>query len=417
MGFSARRGRVAGAVAALAASAVLLSGCTGGDMPEPQDMSTPLPDGVTEQLQSATERAMQAGGAPGAIVGVWAPWAGEWAAGVGETAPGSGETPSTEMSFRAGEITRSMTCDVLYALDGDRVVDLEDPVTTYVPSTPQLEDRTLVDLCNGLGGLKESTGARWNVILGNPDRVWTPREFIAAGLGRGLGNPNTWGDTDTAYFLLGIALENAAHTSMRDLYARYVAEPQGLDATYLPIDAAGTPGTTPFPGFYTSNAARESGCEGEPKEMTELSASFGYADRGVVSSLDDLRDYASERAGRAGSSDDLAPRWAESSPTSSDGPQWIRAAGGDLMMGSMIGQQGEMPGYSTAAYSDVNTGLTVVVALNNSAAGGELAGALARELAAIAAEAPGESDVDAALPWTTDQAHQAVADAAVCPID
>src|SRR5690606_15690390 len=161
---------------------------------------------------------------------------------------------------------------------------------------------------------------------------------------------------------------------------------------------------------------RQAGCEEEPQEVTELSSSMGYADSGVVSTLEDLRDYAADLGRRAGSSDDLNPRWAESLPVSADGEQWVRVAGGDRLMGPMIGQQGDILGYATAAYSDVDTGLTVVVSLNNSAGGGDLAGALARELAAIAMDAPSHRQPEASLPATAEQARQAVSDAAVCPV-
>ena len=161
---------------------------------------------------------------------------------------------------------------------------------------------------------------------------------------------------------------------------------------------------------------QQSGCTEAPADVTEISASYGYADSGVVSSVTDVRDYMSRQARNAGNSDDLPPRWAETFPVSSDGEQWVRAGGGNRLNGSMLGQQGDILGYSVAAYSDVDTGLTVVVVLNNSAGGGNLAGALARELSAIAMEA-GEEAPETTLPWTIDQAHEAVASAAKCPID
>lgn len=416
MRLSHRRGRLLGVASFLAVGALALAGCTGGSNPAPRDISNPLDDEVVEQLQQAAERGMAAAGAPGAVVGVWVPWAGEWQAGLGETAPGSGEAPSTDMSFRAGTITRSMTCDVLYAMDGG-VVDLDDSVTQFVSSVPELEDVTLLDLCNGVAGLRSSTSGNWNYMLSNPDRVWNPREFAASGLGHGRGEAGVWSDSDTSFFLLGLALENASHQSLRDLYQEYVAEPNDLDRTFLPTVAAAEPGTNPMPGFYTSNAARQAGCEEEPQEVTELSSSMGYANSGVVSTLEDLRDYAADLGRRAGSSDDLNPRWAESLPVSADGEQWVRVAGGDRLMGPMIGQQGDILGYATAAYSDVDTGLTVVVSLNNSAGGGDLAGALARELAAIAMDAPSDRKPESSLPWTAEQARQAVTDAAVCPVE
>lgn len=416
MRFTSRRVRTVGAAAVLATASLLLAGCTDAAPPAPADIADPLPDEVIERLQSSTERAIGAAGAPGAIVGVWAPWAGEWIAGVGETAPGSGTAPSPDMQFRAGPVTRSMTCDVLYALDGG-AVNLDDSVSDLVPSVPPLEDVTLVDLCDGVAGLKSSEAGNWNSILSNPDRVWDPREYAARGLGEGLGERGVWSNSDTSFFLLGLALENATRTPMPELYEEYVADPQGLGDTYLPGDASAAPGSNPFPGFYSSSKVRENGCEEPPRDMTELSSSIGYAGSGIVSSVGDLGDYVADLASSAGSSDALEQRWAQAVPLEADGPQWMRAAGGDRLLGSMIGQEGKIFGYITAAYSDIDTGLTVVVTINNSAAGGDLAGALARELAAIALETPGDDRPEASLPWTAAQAHDEVGDAAVCPID
>ena len=411
-----RRGRVLGALSSFAIAALLLAGCTGGDsVPSPDRISNPMPGDAVEQMQAATERAIAAGGGPGAIVGVWAPWAGEWEAGIGETEPGSGTAPSTDMTFRAATVTRSMTCDLLYAMDGGPV-NLDDAVSTYLQSVPQLTDVTLVDLCNGVAGLRSSRDPNWNFVIGNTDRVWDPREYAAAGLGAGLGSTDSWADSDTSFFLLGLALQNASHSSLPELYNEYIFDPQGLGDTYLPSDAPSTAGSNPLPGFYSSSQVQQSGCTEAPADVTEISASYGYADSGVVSSVTDVRDYMSRQARNAGNSDDLAPRWAETFPVSSDGEQWVRAGGGNRLNGSMLGQQGDILGYSVAAYSDVDTGLTVVVVLNNSAGGGNLAGALARELSAIAMEA-GEEAPETTLPWTIDQAHEAVASAAKCPID
>ena len=40
------------------------------------------------------------------------------------------------MQFRAGTITRAMTCDVLYAVAAEGKVSLDDSVSTYVAGSP-----------------------------------------------------------------------------------------------------------------------------------------------------------------------------------------------------------------------------------------------------------------------------------------
>ena len=84
-----------------------------------------------------------------------------------------------------------------------------------------------------------------------------------------------------------------------------------------------------------------------------------------------------------------------------------------------MGQYGSVPGFLTAAFADRNTGMTIVVALNNSRASDVLVRALAWELAAITSKAPaaaGHTAPDAGLPWTAEDMGAQVTAAAVCPI-
>ena len=407
--------RILGIAAMAFATTLALSGCTGGSNPSPEEIADPLPSALVDQLSSATQHALAASGAPGAIVGVWIPWAGEWKSGVGEASP-DGKTPDVDMTFRAGTITRSMTCDVLYAMDGG-AVRLDDSITKYVPSVPQLGDTTLKSLCDSTAGLRSSGDLNWGRMLSNPDREWTPREFVSAGLGARQSKPGVWNDSDTSYYLLGYALENATHTPLAELINNYVTVPGDLEHTLLPAPESAKPGADALPGFYTSSAARSAGCQEAPTEFTKASSSMGYADSGVVSTVDDLGNYVARVAKNVKSLEKPPARWAESIPADANGDQWIRVAGGDRFYGTMVGQEGTFLGYSTAAYSDINTGVTVAVTLNNSAAGSDLVGALARELAAIAMAADGgHKPDDATLPWTAEQAHAAVKAAAVCPI-
>jgi len=103
-------------------------------------------------------------------------------------------------------------------------------------------------------------------------------------------------------------------------------------------------------------------------------------------------------------------------PAYDGAPSWFQATGGGFLAGSMIGQQGWTPGYAASAYSDPATGFTVAVVLNDSTAGATFAQYLAWELAAIASKAPaasGQTAPEFGLPFTAEQYHQAIADAAL----
>jgi D-alanyl-D-alanine carboxypeptidase len=110
------RAAVGGAVALVLA----LTGCSASE-PEfsytpPKQVDAKLPDEVATQLQTAVENAMVATGSSGAIVGVWVPWSGEWVTGLGTQTANDDTKVTTDMSFRVADVTRMMTCDVLYGM-------------------------------------------------------------------------------------------------------------------------------------------------------------------------------------------------------------------------------------------------------------------------------------------------------------
>ena len=157
----------------------------------------------------------------------------------------------------------------------------------------------------------------------------------------------------------------------------------------------------------------------EPLDITTMSSSLGFTDSGVTSTISDLGRYAQALASGALAREGQPDRWANPLPVSPDGPSWLQATGGAFLAGSLVGQHGWVPGYLTSVYSDPETGMTVAVVLNNSAAGSTLAASLAWELAAIASKAPaasGETAPQFGLPWTAEQYHEAITQAAVCPL-
>jgi D-alanyl-D-alanine carboxypeptidase len=420
MRFLRRRGAIVFA-AGLAALATVLSACSGpprvGELPVPAQVDGAIPDETVQQLEAAVTAAMGASGSSGAIVGVWAPWSGEWVTALGTQSFAGGEIDA-DMTFRAADVTRAMTCDVLLQVAAEGTVSLDDSLTTWVPGFPGLGDITLDQLCDGTSGLGSYAPQLSPQWFGNPERAWNAIELASYGVGQGApAAPGTaYRDSDAGYLLLGEALERATNRSMRALLDEYVAEPLELDATALPTAAAATPGAE---GAYLEghwsvpDAAGAWNCT-EPAPMSTISASLGFSDSGAVTDITDLGRYAQALASEALAPD--AERFA--APVAvPDQPTWFTATGGAYQAGSLIGQYGSVPGYMTAAFTDPASGLTVAVVLNNSGANAMISAWLAWELAAIASRAPAASGQEApelALPWTAQQFQDQIAANAIC---
>ncbi|MBS1905814.1 MAG: beta-lactamase family protein [Actinobacteria bacterium] len=416
--------RVGALIAGVIVTALALSGCSGSAevpayTPKPQVQGA-LPGEVKDQVKAAVERAMAATGSSGAIVGVWAPWSGSYVEGLG-TVSAEDKTPvSTDMSFRIGDVTRLMTCDVLYALADRDIVKLDAKLPEYVSGVPDLQDVSLLDLCNGTGGIGSSEPTALPMWLNNPDRQWDPRELASYGLAQNRTPAHTgYRDSDAGYLLLGQALERASGQTAAQLIRQYVTSPLGLGSTSLPGPTAAAP--TPSPALRGSYLTQDNGAYqcAKPTDITVSSSSNGYTDSGVVSTIEDLGRYAQAEASQALRLKKAPKRFGSPLPVADGAPSWYQATGGARLVGSMIGQHGGTPGYLTAAYSDPSTGFTVAVVLNDSTAGSAVVGDLAFELAAIASKAPaakGRTAPEFALPFTADDYAKAVDGAAVCPL-
>ncbi|MET0296351.1 MAG: serine hydrolase domain-containing protein [Microbacterium sp.] len=418
------RRRAAAALAAAVAIVVALTGCSAPapEVDSPPQVEGAFSDDAQQQLQAAVEQAMGATGATGAIVGVWAPWSGSWVAGLGTQTPG-GAAVEADMQFRIGQLTRPMTCDVLYAVAGEGLVALDAPVSDYVSGVADLDDVTLEQLCDSTSGIGMYTTQLSPLMTSNPYRVWNPREVVSYGLGRQrTSEPGAaLNDSDTGYVLLGLALERATGRSAASLIQQYVSRPLGLSATALPSGAAAVPagGAGPLTGLLSVPGADGAIDCASPVDVSAMSASIGFTDSGVVSNVEDLRTYVQALAAGSLIPEAMARERLEGAlPAWGGAPSWLSAAGGVVQAGSLVGNYGSVRGYSTAAFADPTTGLTVVVVLNNSVSGSGPALFLAWELAALASKLPaatGETAPEAGLPWTAEQQQQAIVAGAVCP--
>ncbi|TFC46599.1 class A beta-lactamase-related serine hydrolase [Cryobacterium sp. TMT2-10] len=409
---------------ALVVAAVVVSGVLSGCSPDAggggHRKGGAFTVDVTERLDAAVADAIGRSGASGAVVGVWADGTGEWEAAPGTTTIGGTEAMSTEMRFRIGTNTTAMTCTVLLRLVEEGTVALDDPVATYLGRLVGVGDITLGQLCQNTSSLAGQDTEQTAQFVNNPTRSWPALELVSNGLSAPrTGAPGgTWVQSSTGIVLLGMALEQATGKDWRALYRQYIFNPLNLDDTSFPAAD-----DLQIPGAHPQGYATQRSTDGQPNceimlDDTELSISMTGVAGGVVSTLADMRTWADVLAvGSVLGPASVEVQWSTVAQDA-NAPAWRRYGLGAEQLGPLRGRAGAIPGFISATLSDPAGGLTVVVALNNSTAGGNFALALARQLAAIAtpATAAGTDREPLTLPWSEDAARADLEAGTVCPV-
>ena len=407
--------------AVLASLSLLLSACTGsaGASTTGAIAGSTLDKAATTRLDSALASAMKLAGGSGAIAGVWAPWAGQWVVAAGTTTAGGSEPMTTDMRFRIGANTRSMTCTVLLELVDDGTVKLTDQVDHYLKRTPGVEGITLGQLCQGTSGLADYRPDLAAQFVNNPTRQWPPLELVSNALATDrVGKPGTaWHDSNSGYVLLGMALEAATHSDWPTLYQKYIIDPLRLTATTYPSPSTlEMAGSHPH-GYATARAANGALVCGTVQDVTELSNSMAGVAGGVVSNLADMKTWSEALAGGTLLSPEAKKKQWTTVAMGSAAPSWQGYGLGALQLGPFRGESGSIPGFSSAMLSDPVSGLTIVVMFNNSSSGGDIAQHAAQQLASIASKLPAADGKTAPLievPWSEAQMAQAMQKDAVC---
>lgn len=419
-----RRGRALVAVASAGILALVLSACTSGG-PDPArsfpQLDRALPEATVEQLDQVLADAVRLSGSSGGLAGVWAPWSGAWEGATGKTGFAEDDPAVTpETRFRLATGTTEVTCTVLLRLADTGVVGLDDPVADYVDSTPGLDGITLRQLCQQTSGLGDFYPSLRAHFASNPERLWSEGELISSGLASGrVGRPGEkWSSSRAGVMLLSLALRNATGRDWNSLAEQYVFDPLGMDDTRIP-----PPDEVSHQGMLGAYQARP-GPDGAPDcaasfDDSKQSSSMGGSAAGAVTSLDDAQALSEAFATGSLTSEKIAREQWTLVPFGPDAPAWQGYGVGGSEYGPLRGTAGETAGALTAAFTDPDTGLTVVVALDNSTSGPDFVREVAFALASIAskaAAAPEHERPMVELPWSLEQATANMNALAKCPL-
>ncbi len=198
---------------------------------------------------------------------------------------------------RVGSVTKSMTATILLQLQGEGALDLDDPLSAYLPDLlPYEKAPTIREVMNHTSGLDDFLPRLYpSLAEGDISDVregyqhhYEPEELIGLGTrGPMLFDPGDgWAYSNTGYTALGLLIEAVTGNTLgHELEAR-VFEPAGLDRTYFPQgETSGLHGPHLTPYLTT----------GDPEEpyfdTTALSSTQLWAGGGVVSTMGDLNDF------------------------------------------------------------------------------------------------------------------------------
>ena len=405
------------AVGAIVVAALGLTACTDGDsVTSSADVNTVDP-ALASGIDDAIASAMQQSGSTEAVVGVWGNDGSEYLSGYGD----SGVDGS--VSIRGAQATQPVMCALMLDLVDEGTIDLDGKVSEDLTRQSGIEDVTYRQLCEMRSGIADYKSGFADIFANNPTRPWAEQELLAQGLSR---SPESWPgldfhQSDSNLVLLARALKVKTGLEIPDLLRDHVFSDANMGATYFPALNSTTISGDTLQGLTYPSSGGKAVCDAEPVEVAEVSPSMLAGAGATVTTVTDLKNfydgYLSGTFGgeSAGVVTEAFPtknpeRDENGEPTEEipmDGRLW---SFGVEKVGPLYGRSGSITGTLTAAYSDPDSGFSVVVSLNNSSAGAGFAKSLAFQLASLA-QAQG---VAPELTWSAEEQTEALAKAAVC---
>src|SRR5215212_3112705 len=315
-------------------------------------MADPVLPTTARVLLARTARVQRDGRAPGMVAGVVRDGGLAWSAGRGDV-----PEPHTDVQYRLGSISKTVTAVVVMRLRDEGVLHLDDPLERHLPGTP-FGDRTVGQLLSHLAGASaESPGGWWERVAGG-----SLEELQLGGDDVVLGAARRFHYSNLGFGLLGELLARARGTSWEDAVAEEVLTPLGMTRTTpRPVQpAAEGRAVHPWADVVLP----------EPEHHAGVMAAAGQ----LWATLSDLGRFAAFLLGDTG--DVLAPATLEEmtvpAGVDSSAPGWsayglglqvVRVEGRTL-----VGHGGSMPGFLAGVFVDREE-LTGAVSLTNTTTG------------------------------------------------
>lgn len=270
---------------------------------------------------------------------------------------------STDMHFRIGSVTKLFIGNLVLILHDEGKLDVDDPISRYVPNVPSGDKITLKQLANHTSGLPNSISNPdfQKAIVANPARVWTADEILAFAFAqKPLFQPGTdWGYSNTNTVLLALAATKATGKPCGVLLDQKIFAPLGMKHTGFPSGGK-IPGPHPR-GYRYGRSGHPIGYGKVLYDVSDYNASWANAAGDLCSTIGDLQLAArplalgtllSENSRR------ILHDWRDTGHAGYRYGFCIESWDG------FIGHQGDVPGYQAVIAYDPATHRSFAVAAN-----------------------------------------------------
>lgn len=305
---------------------------------------------------------------PGVILGVWqrgeAPIVKAYGArNVNLLEHVRGKPMKTNFYMRLGSETKTFTATAVLQLVEAGKVKLDDPISKYVTGVPNGGAITVRELGDMRSGLATYTGSKsWlGKFFANPNRVWTPRELLAASFSQPPTFPpdGRYEYSNTNYILLGLLVEAVSGERIGPYIERHVLAPLHMEHTLFPH---GSEFPKPHAQGYTGQTPT-----GTVANSTNWDPSWAWSAGAMISNLHDLRIWA--KAVATGTLLKPAIQRQRERFIPATGLPPVRYGFGLFEVNGWIGHDGEVPGYESLTVYLPSQQTTMVILDNTDAIG------------------------------------------------
>jgi D-alanyl-D-alanine carboxypeptidase len=320
----------------------------------------PLPAQDRKFVDGVVAKAMKEERLPGVSVTVTGPQGNYTRAyGVADRATGAAYKASDHV--RIASITKTFTATAILLQVADGKLSLEDPIGKWLPSVPNADQITVRDLLAMRSGLYDFTAEPkfLKAFTENPLMKFSPQDVVKIEeTHKPVAAPDTETKyTDSNYVLLGLILEAVTGETVEKVITDKVIEPLGLTHTNFPTTAAMP---KPFSQGYFA------GDDGKSKiqDYTAVNPKVAWTAGAMVSTLGDLRKYGRELATGTLLPPSLqAERLKFGDIPNGSGPS-VGYGLGILHVGSWLGHDGAIFGFSTVTMYEPKTKTTIAAIAN-----------------------------------------------------